>query len=213
MTKVRLLATAAAVVLATGLAAARPDAHGQGAMVRPGAAPAEEHELTRLIGTASCGVERWPVKTLTDADVSKVKFTPVHTATVGYLGSLARAPGGQSSRGPLETRVYAVSARLARVKRESDSDYHLVLTAAGKSMIAEMPFSSCDVGASHRTQMTGARTSLENALGGPVGSSWHYASNRVRVVGVLFFDFAHRQTGHAANYVELHPVIGFRLLP
>lgn len=211
MAKARLLLLpAAAVGLASGLVAA---GHGQGARLAARVAPSEEHEPTRLIGTASCGIERWPVKTLTDADAGKVKFTPVHTVTVGYLGTLAHVPGGQSSRGPLETRAYAVSARLARVKRESDSDYHLVLTAAGKSMIAEMPFSGCDAGALHRSQMTGARTALEGALGGPIGSSWHYTSVRVRVVGVLFFDFAHRQTGHAANYVELHPVIAFRVLP
>jgi hypothetical protein len=211
MTRTRVLVVAAIIVLACGVAAAWPAGHGQRPTLRIGAAQSDEQEATRLVGTASCGIERWSVKTLTDADANKVKFTPVHAATVGYLGSLARTPGGQSSRGRLETWVYAVTAKLTRVKRESDSDYHLVLTAAGKSMIAEMPFSGCDVGGRHRVQMTGARTALEGALGGPVGSSWRYTSLRVRVVGVLFFDFAHGQTGHAANYVELHPVLGFRI--
>jgi hypothetical protein len=59
--------------------------------------------------------------------------------------------------------------------------------------------------------MNASRTALESALGGPIGSSWRYTSLRVRVAGVLFFDFAHRQTGHATNYVELHPVLGFRV--
>jgi hypothetical protein len=33
----------------------------------------------------------------------------------------------------------------------------------------------------------------------------------VRVTGVLFFDFPHGQFGHARNYAELHPVLGFRV--
>jgi hypothetical protein len=47
---------------------------------------------------------------------------------------------------------------------------------------------------------------------GPVDSAWRYPHLRVRVSGVLFFDFAHGQSGHAPNYVELHPIVSFRAL-
>jgi hypothetical protein len=30
--------------------------------------------------------------------------------------------------------------------------------------------------------------------------------------GVGFFDFAHRQTGHAENYIELDPLLSIRKL-
>jgi hypothetical protein len=68
----------------------------------------------------------------------------------------------------------------------------------------------CTAGAQHRYAMTAARAALERAVGGPVGSSWIHPNLPVRVVGVLFFDFPHGQSGHARNYGELHPVIGFR---
>jgi hypothetical protein len=45
-----------------------------------------------------------------------------------------------------------------------------------------------------------------------VGESWIHPGLRVRVAGVLFFDFPHGQSGHARNYAELHPVTGFRVL-
>jgi hypothetical protein len=203
---------AATVGLATALSALLAPHHGRGASLRPVAEAGGEHEATRLIGRASCGVERWPVKTLTDPDARKINFAAVHKAKVGTLGALPTNPGGQSSRGPLETRVYAATARLVRVKPESDSDYHLVLTSGGRSLIAEMPFVGCDAGGRHRAQMTGARRALDAALGRPVGNRWRYTRLRVRVVGVLFFDFPHGQAGHARNYAELHPVVGFRVL-
>jgi predicted NBD/HSP70 family sugar kinase len=31
-------------------------------------------------------------------------------------------------------------------------------------------------------------------------------------IGVGFFDFAHQQTGHANNYIELHPLLSLRRL-
>ena len=202
----------AIVVATTSVAVVLVPPHqGHGAQLRAGTEAGEEHEATRTIRGTSCGFERWPVKTLSDPEARRVNFA-VHPATVRYLGSLRASAGGQDSRGALELRVFGVQARLVSVKREADSDYHLVLSEGGATMIAEMPFTGCTSGAQHRYAMTTARAELERAVGGPVGESWIHPSLRVRVVGVLFFDFAHGQSGHARNYVELHPVTGFRVL-
>jgi hypothetical protein len=201
----------AGVVAAAVVAAVAVPRGGHGAQLRPGAEVGEEHEATRVVHGAICGFERWPVKTLSDPQARELNYTP-HPATVRYLGSLPARPGGQDSRGPLETRTFAVQARLVGVKREEDSDYHLILVAGGASIIAEMPLVGCTAGAQHRYAMTAARAALERAVGGPVGSSWIHPNLRVRVVGVLFFDFPHGQSGHARNYAELHPVLGFRVL-
>ena len=210
--RLRVMIVVAIVVATTSVAVVLVPPHqGHGAELRPGAEAGEEHEATRTIRGTTCGVERWPVKTLSDPVARRVNFT-VRPATVRYLGSLPASPGGQDSRSPLETRVFGVQARLVSVKREADSDYHLVLSEGGTTMIAEMPFTGCTSGAQHRYAMTTARAELERAVGGPVGESWIHPSLRVRVVGVLFFDFAHGQSGHARNYVELHPVTGFRVL-
>ena len=202
ITAVTAAATAAAVILLPR--------QGHGAEVRAGAEAGEEHEGTRTIHGATCGIERWPVKTLSDPDARHVDFA-VRPATVRYLGSLRANPGGQDSRGPLESRVFGVQARLIGVKRESDSDYHLILSEGGATMIAEMPLASCTSGAQHRYAMSTARAELERAVGGPVGESWIHPNLRVRIAGVLFFDDPHGQSGHARNYVELHPVTGFRV--
>jgi len=195
---------------ASGSAALVPRV-GHGTQLRAGAEAGEEHEATRTIRAATCGVERWPVKTLSDPGARQVDFA-VRPAAVRHLGSLPAYAGGQDSRGPLESRVFRVEARLVSVKREADSDYHLVLSEGGATMIAEMPFVGCTAGAQHRYAMMTARAGLERAVGGTVGESWIHPSLRVRVVGVLFFDFPHGQSGHARNYAELHPVTGFRLL-
>ena len=207
----RPFVVAGVVVAATIVAAVIGPRGGHTAQLRAGSEAGEEHEPTRAVHGAICGFERWPVKTLSDPQAREVDFTP-RPATVRYLGSLPARPGGQDSRGPLEKRTFAVQARLVGVKREEDSDYHLVVAAGGATMIAEMPLLGCTAGAQHRYAMTAARGELERAVGGPVGSSWIHPNLRVRVVGVLFFDFPHGQSGHARNYAELHPVLGFRAL-
>src|SRR5439155_2607659 len=143
-----------------------PPHQGHGAQLRAGTEAGEEQEATRAIRGPTCGFERWQVKTLSDSEARRVNFA-VHPATVRYLGSLRASAGGQDSRGPLELRVFGVQARLVSVKREADSDYHLVLSEGGATMIAEMPFASCTSGARHRYAMTTARAELERAVGGP----------------------------------------------
>ena len=208
----RVIIVAAVIVVATAVSAVVVPRQGHGARIRAGAeAGEEEHEATRTIRGASCGVERWPVKTLSDPRARDVDFA-VRPATVRYLGSLRANPGGQDSRGPLETRVFGLQARVVGVKLEADSDYHLILSEGGATMIAEMPLAACTSGAQHRYAMSTARAEFERAVGGPVGESWIHLGLRVRVAGVLFFDFPHGQSGHARNYAELHPVTGFRVL-
>jgi hypothetical protein len=204
------MVVAAVLVAGISLAAALLPHQGHGARIRAGAEAGEEHEATRTVRGAICGFERWPVKTLADPQARQLRFV-VRPATVRYLGSLRATPGGQDSRGRLETRTFRVQARLVEVKREADSDYHLVLSESGAAMIAEMPMPACTPGARDRYAMTAARAALERAVGGPVGASWIHPNLRVRVVGVLFFDFPHGQSGHARNYAELHPVIGFHV--
>jgi hypothetical protein len=191
-----VIIVAVVVAAGTSISAVVVPRQRHGARIRAGAEAGEEHEATRTIHGATCGFERWPVKTLTDPGARKVNFT-VHSATVRYLGSLRVSAGGQDSRSPLESRVFGVQARLLGVKREADSDYHLMLSEGGATMIAEMPFAGCTAAAQHRYAMTTARAELERAVGGPVGESWIHPYLRVRVVGVLFFDFPHGQSGHA----------------
>ncbi len=159
----------------------------------------------RVIG--HCGLERWSVKTGTDPDAHAVGLTPV-PGSVAQLVSLpapaSPPPGGRVS--PTELTVYTIHATLAGYKQEADSDYHLVVSDTGRTMIVEIPNPGC-VGASSpfRAQIAQARAKFD-ARYAP-GPAMQAANVAVTVTGVGFFDRIHGQTGVAPNGIELHPVL------
>jgi hypothetical protein len=109
------------------------------------------------------GVERWPVKTGTDADVAKVGVNNLNgnnlgpglvDTTVEEMLDLPRAanmPPVHSSftknsfyqdrrAAPTETTVWRLKAVVTEARLEQDGDYHLVLKGtSGKTMIGEIP--------------------------------------------------------------------------
>jgi hypothetical protein len=170
--------------------------------------------IDRTAATAlKCGVERWPVKTLSDPGASRVR----KRAVPGTVNKLAHLPvgvgiGGIRGVGAELTRV-RVSAKLVGIKGEPDGDLHLVIKdpVTGMKMIVEFPNETCTHGASAklRAKMQQARVAVLAACGFTPNSRYHRVKGDVTVTGVPFFDFLHRQTGHAPNGVELHPVLRF----
>jgi hypothetical protein len=170
----------------------------------------DEVEATNAAG---CGVERWPIKTMSDPQAGRVRLAATRT-TIGALRKRTQpATLGTSRIAPVETHTYRVSARLVAYKLEADSDVHLVVadTKTGGTMIAEFPLLACVHGASAavRKKIGAARAALIRACGTPSPSSFTALSGTATVTGVGFFDFKHGQTGVAPNGVELHPVLGF----
>jgi hypothetical protein len=163
--------------------------------------------------TSSCGVQRWPVKVMSDFDASTVDMTPMETS-VDELRALPR-PGElpHSHRAPAERHVYTVHATLIGWLAESDSDLHLVLAAPGDSsetIIAEIPAASCAESAADSLveDFRSARATVLQALGrAPSGYAELIDPLHVTVTGVAFFDFPHHQHGLAPNAIELHPVL------
>ncbi len=157
----------------------------------------------------SCGVERWSVKTGTDADVGLVNLSSSSSNTIVTLRSwTAPNPIPANNRvSPYETTVWVLNATLVEYKLEDDSDYHLVLTdASGNTMIAEIPLPACvGSGSPFLSKITNARNEF-NAKYTPT-SSFQTANIPVQVTGVGMFDFLHGQTGVAPNGIELHPVL------
>jgi hypothetical protein len=78
-------------------------------------------------------------------------------------------------------------------------------------MIVEFPNQTCTKGAPAKLnkKMIAARAAVQAACGFTPSSSFRKLSGNVTVSGVAFFDFLHRQTGHAPNGIELHPVLRF----
>src|SRR6185369_3025871 len=163
----------------------------------------------------SCGVERWSVKTGTDADVGLVNVNSTTANTILTLRGWP-TPGTIPSNNrisPYETTVWVINATLTQYKLESDSDYHLILSdASGNTMIAEIPLPGC-VGSSSPflSKITSARNAF-NAKFTPTGS-FKTANIPVQITGVGMFDFLHGQTGVAPNGIELHPVLSIVFNP
>ena len=160
-------------------------------------------------GDPRCGTERWSVKVGTDADRFLVDLNNPFLASIRRLSSWPRPNSFPANNRiqPWETHVYVLNVTLTQYKRETDEDYHLVLRDdSGNTLIAEIPVPSC-VGTSSpfRDYISNARAQFDARF--TVTSSWHYTNTPVIVTGVGFFDYNHNQTGHAPNFIELHPVL------
>lgn len=154
----------------------------------------------------ACGVERWAVKTLSDDAASQVSLAEATPTTVAALNALpVRCSGLPDTRiSPDEFRVYEVTGRVKEVRREADHDYHVVLedpVAAGVTIVVEVVDPACSGAAAspHRDVLARTRASFE-------GMS--VQGRLLRVRGVAFYDFAHRQAGRSESCLELHPVVG-----
>ena len=164
---------------------------------------------------AQCGVERWSVKTGTDADAGLVNLnTSTSTAITNMRAFAAPSPIPANNRvSPAETTVWVINATLTLFKLESDSDYHLVIQdAAGNTMITEIPSPTCvGAGSPFLADIQNARAKFDAQF--TATTSFQTANIPVQVTGVGMFDFLHGQTGVAPNGIELHPVLNIVFNP
>jgi hypothetical protein len=158
---------------------------------------------------AQCGVERWSVKTGTDADVGLVNLNFSSNTTIAAM-RVPAAPNpipANNRVAPLETTQWVINATLTLYKLESDSDYHVVLQDAnGLTMIGEIPSPTCvGAGSPFLSGITNARNEFNARF--TATTSFQTANIPVKVTGVGMFDFLHGQTGVAPNGIELHPIL------
>src|SRR5258706_240779 len=158
---------------------------------------------------AQCGVERWSVKTGTDADKGLVNLGSSTATTIATMRSwTAPSPIPANNRvAPYETTQWVLNATLTQYKLESDSDYHLVLQdGSGNTLIAEIPTPYCvGSGSIFATGIQNARNEFDANY--TATSSFKTANVPVQVKGVGMFDFLHGQTGVAPNGIEIHAVL------
>jgi hypothetical protein len=150
-----------------------------------------------------CGSERWLVKTFADADRAKVDLNRRYR-TIKQLNMLTRpSPRPPNGRVAGELSVNRVTGTVIAAINEDDGDIHLALRDdEGATLIAEAPEPACSVNSRDRVAIEKARLAAQDVVVG----------EKVIAAGVGFFDFAHRPTGHAENYIELHPLISIRKL-
>jgi hypothetical protein len=151
-------------------------------------------------------VERWAVKTGSDPDVSLINITPEAT-TIAALTALPAPKVLPPTRRipPVETTTYTIHATLTGFKLETDSDYHLVIADAGKTMIAELAAPTCVTPDPLRAQITAARKQFDARY--RPGPQFQHVTVPVTVTGVGFWDYPHNQVGLAPNAIEIHPVM------
>ncbi len=165
----------------------------------------------------TCGVWRWPVKTLSDSAASQINYAPV-SRTVDYLRGL-KPPDHLMSTTPrqpgAEKTTLRVAVVLVRAKVEDDHDIHLVVADPkhkSDTMIVEFPDSSCNGAkdSKKKAEMASARKAITTACP-PIGSSDFVAlKGNATITGVGFFDEIHGQSGVAPNGIELHPALSFQ---
>jgi hypothetical protein len=152
--------TARAIVSPSVAAQIKAAAMTEGVAHEPGIATAGQLPPAGPKFAARPGVERWPVKTGTDADVAKVGKNVINgkllaegivPTTVEELIRIPRPadmmpptsefPAFEEKRKePVETTIWQIEADVIALKQESDGDYHLVLQgASGETMIGEIP--------------------------------------------------------------------------
>lgn len=161
----------------------------------------------------TCGVERWAVKTLSDAGATTVEMSPPHVTTIKELNLFAAHCSGHPDMRayPEEFSTYSIVGRITLVRLEDDRDYHLALADPDDpqyTIVTEIPDPVCQgvVGSSFFATLLQTRASFDAIIAGRPLSA--LAGTLVRVRGVGFYDFNHNQTGRSQSCIELHPLIG-----
>lgn len=161
-----------------------------------------------------CGTERWPVKTVSDADADAVSTTsdPSTVADLVSQQAPSTAPP-QNNRLDIEKKQVKLDVVLIGRKVETDKDFHLVIADPGdtsKTMIAEIPNTTCTGACKSKflNDFKTARAALVKQLGQPTPRFVRLRTPQpVHIIGIPFFDFDHGQTGLAENCIEIHPVL------
>jgi len=190
----------------------------------PGAAGWVDGEYLRQGGSGAghhgtCGVLRWPVKTMSDQDAGAVNRTP-QGATLSTLRAFpapkVRPQNGRANA--IEKTEFGVTWNVIKWGLEPDSDLHLVLADVNRSsqtIVLEVPDTTCVNGATKevRDSIAIVRQEVVRALGPPpIGITALSTPVPVTVTGVGFFDFGH-SVGHPPNAFELHPVLSIHFVP
>lgn len=177
------------------------------------ALPAAVANSATLPSRFGCGAERIAVKTGTDQDAAKVN-TEAEASTIAALAAIA-APTRPIERAntrfdPTELKTFQVKGFLTVIKRELDSDYHIVISdtkgpTKGHTMIVESVDPVCAQGSTFLEQISEVREVIGNKLGQITTKK--SPNIPVTVTGVGFFDVIHGQEGIAPNGIELHPIL------
>jgi len=173
---------------------------------------------------------RWPVKVGGDDDASAAAEANPRTTTIAKLNSNKRPTSlpmdmsafnhadkatYHSKRLATEKKQVTVDAIITLIKYEAgDHDFHFVLrdpNDPNATMIAEIPDPALvPTDSPFRDGIKAMRQFARDELGART-SGRVQPNRRAKVTGVLYWDYAHGQTGLADNAIEIHPILGIEL--
>ena len=164
----------------------------------------------------NCGVERWSIKTLSDADTMKINFNEIKPSTVKEQTLLETPAGKKTFRFNSETTVYSIDCFIVGYKREDDKDIHIIIEdiETDETMVAEIASSEC-----FEVQNTSRYVLFKELeewfiknIGQPTTKFIFLEKHiPVNITGVGFFDHLHGQKGMASNGREIHPVLSIKI--
>jgi hypothetical protein len=163
---------------------------------------------------SQCGVDRWPVKTLSDPGEREIDFVPIPTL-VERLRRLHRPTVRSKTKRikPVEKTAYTIHVSLVAMKRKPDHDIDVVVAASrrrSQTMVAAFPDVACRgaKGSRERAKMQRARTDLVTQCVKPTIAETRLTGTAT-ITGITFFgDTA--GLGAAPNGIQLHPVLDFK---
>ena len=149
------------------------------------------------------GNTRREVKICTDGSANLIDTNRIQT-TIKALGELPVPDKvvSETTRLGLELKTYVIRAKIDKLKKERDGDYHLrMVDESGNYLICESANPNCEYATQSRflTQIQEVRQFIEdNDLEGKT----------VTVIGIAFVDIDHGyKRKQAKNNIELHPIL------
>lgn len=160
----------------------------------------------------NCGIERWKIKTLSDADTAEIDFSNIKGSSVHEQVNLLRPFGKINARQPSEEEVYQIECFIIGFVKEKDHDIHIKVKDVNtdETMVIELVNPDCfdAKNSSHYHQFQEVYESFINNMGAPHSTfKLLDTPTLISITGVGFWDFLHGQKGMAKNGREIHPVL------
>jgi hypothetical protein len=179
-----------------------------------------------LLSSLQCEsqVYRWDIKILIDSEGLKIYDQKPNPATISNLADENKTPRpakkemSKGKRASAEKRKVTVTAYIIATGHDPDGDYHLVCEeiTGGKTLIAEIPnpmHSKLNGFPGLKSDYANARNEIDSKIGTPANEVKQLSKkHKVQITGIIFFDKIAHGKGHAANGVEIHPILGITVL-
>ena len=167
------------------------------------------------LNAQDCGIERWKIKTLSDADTIFVNFDTIRKSSVQEQISFNAPYGKLGSRLASETTVYSIDCFIIGFANEDDKDIHIIVEDVNtdETMVIEIVKPEClDVQNTSRYEaLKRLYEWFTNNVGIPRHSFTFLKEHKlVTITGIGFWDFLHGQKGMANSGREIHPVLSMQ---